>query len=259
MRKTRLREVQWVSQGHAAHQRAWGVNLRLSDAKPPLSLEVWGWGCHCLSLRGGNKASLGTFPNDKAAARNLPSVILCLRWFHQPSQLSPSPSPHSSALLLHSLFIRLSISLPWFLISKPASYYRRHNDGYTCLWQYYCLAYCFAKCFGSLENERCYVKWKSILILSKHHCFKFPLDSIVSRSRKTMAQNCLPMFKRYIWAFGCLGACHDRARSESYLNISLQLYLIAPGKNVSLFIIYEGKLFSSVEKIDTTFSLYSGD
>ena len=63
-----------------------------------------------------------------------------------------------------------------------------------------------------------------------------------------MAQNCLPMFKRYIWAFGCLGACHDRARPESYLNISLQLYLIAPGKNVSLFIIYEGKLFSSYRR-----------
>ena len=207
-----------------------------------------------------------SFPNDSAPARTLPSVtlchcclFLCLRRFLQPSHLGPSASPHSSPLLLHSLFIRLSISLPWFLISKPPSYYRKHNDGYTCLWQYYCLAYCFAKCFGSLENERCYVKWKSILILNKHHCSKFHLDSIVSRLRKTMAQNCLPMFKRYIWAFGCLGACHDRARSESYLNISLQVYLIAPVKNVSLFTIYEGKLFSSVEKIDTTFSLCSGD
>ena len=71
MRKTRLREVKWVSQGHAAHQRAWGVNLRLSDAKPPLSLEVWGWGCHCLSLRGGNKASLGNVSKWQSTSQKL--------------------------------------------------------------------------------------------------------------------------------------------------------------------------------------------
>lgn len=108
------------------------------------------------------------------------------------------PSPLSPELLLvpRSLFICLSISLPWFLISKPASYYRKHNDGYTCLKQYYCLAYCFVKYFGGLENERCYVKWKSILILNKHHRFKFPLDGIVSCSRKTMDQNRLQMFRR---------------------------------------------------------------
>lgn len=170
----------------------------------------------------------------------------------------PRPLPPVPLLVPHSLFICLSISLPWFLISKPASYYRKHNDGYTCLWQYYCLAYCFVKYSGSLENERCYVKWKSILILNKHHCFAFPGDGIVSCSRQTMDQNFLPMFQRSIWASWCLGACHDRVSSESCLNISLQLYLIAPGK-MSLFVIYEGKLFSSVEKIDTTFSLCSGD
>lgn len=243
----KLREVKWVSQGHPADQR--DLNPRVSDSKPPLPFRCETEDVIACPSEVGIKHPWETFPNDKAQARSLTSVLcrlclfLCLRWFLQVSHLCPSPSPHTSPLVPHSLFICLSISLPWFLISKPASYYRKHNDGYTCLWQYYCLAYCFVKCFGSLENERCYVKWKSILILNKHHCFKFPSDSIVSCSRKTMNQNCLRMFKRYIWASWCLGACHDRARSESYLNISLQLYLIAPGKMCLCSLFMKGNYF----------------
>lgn len=155
---------------------------------------MWAWDCHCLCLGRADKASQERFQDmtkhkpgtrPRVSAGSVPSSASD-GWFLRVSPLSPLPSPGSSPLVPHSLFIPLSISLPWFLISKPASYYRKRNDGYTCLWQYYCLAYCFVKYFGSLENERCYVKWKSILILNKHHCFKFPADSIVSCSRKAM-------------------------------------------------------------------------
>ena len=51
------------------------------------------------------------------------------------------------------------------------------------------------------------------------------------------------MFKRHIWAPWCLGACHEGVRSESYLNIALQLYLIAPGKMCLCSLFMKGNYF----------------
>lgn len=138
-----------------------------------------------------------------ASSPTLPLFHLGLGGLLQGSPLGLSASPRPPLLIPHPLFICLSISLPRFLISKAVSYYREHCSAYTCLWQYHCLAYCFVKYFGSLENERYCVKWKSILILNKQHRFQFLWDSVVSCSKNTTGLDFL------------LGCYDHRASSKS--------------------------------------------
>lgn len=87
-------------------------------------LQVWSWWCQ---LRDGNKHPWEAFQDDKAQTGSLTSTLcclclfFCLHWLPQVSHFSPWLSPSALLLVPCPFFICLSISLPWFLISKPAS------------------------------------------------------------------------------------------------------------------------------------------
>lgn len=156
----RLREAEGVSQGHPAGE---SERLGLSDSE---ALCPGRLGMSLPVIRDGKKAFLGNVSKQPGTRIARPGLCAGFASFSASRGFSrslisvprlPRPIP---LLAPHSLFICLSISLPRFLISKPASYYRKHNDGYTCLWQYYCLAYCFVKYSGSLGKCKVLCKMK---------------------------------------------------------------------------------------------------
>lgn len=127
-----------LSKSLRANQPVRGAGIRVPGCllpKPPLSVQ-----CQAEDVTRRWKESihwkcLETTKRRREAGPPFPAsfVTLCLCWCLWVSCLRPSACPHRAPSVPHSPFICLSISLPRFLISKPASYYRKHNDGYTCL------------------------------------------------------------------------------------------------------------------------------